>query len=121
MGPKITLSDSYLPSRGPWGIHAGYRRLLPGQSKWRTFATLEYQVVFLEPRNPNNLDINGKNEIHELFFSYGIQYQIWKNLIIGNSIGAGVYFERFIDSLTGNRNTYNGFDGQVRLFAQYSF
>lgn len=121
VGPKITLSDSYLPSRGPWGIHVGYRRLLPGQSKLRTFATLEYQVVFLEPRNPNNLDIKGKNETHEIFLSYGIQYQIWKNLILGNSMGAGVYFERFIDSLTGNRNTYSGFNGQVRLFAQYSF
>ena len=121
MGPKISLSDSYLPSQGPWGVHAGYRLLLPGQSKLRSFTSLEYQVVFLTPHNPNNLDIKGTNKIHEIHFSYGIQYRVWKNLVIGNSMGAGVYFERFINTLTGNRNSYDGFDGQFRLFAQYAF
>jgi hypothetical protein len=120
-GPKITISDSYLPSKGPWGIHVGYRRLLPGLSKWRAFATFEYQLVFLEPYDPNDLDIKGKNEIHEFFLSYGIQYLVWRNLIIGNSMGAGVYVERFIDTLTGSKNSYDGFNGQFRLFAQYSF
>lgn len=121
VGPKITISDSYIPSEGPWGIHLGYRRLLPGQSKFRTFASVDYQLVFLEPYNPNGKDVNGKNEIHELFLSYGIQYRFWKNLIIGNSMGAGVYIERFIDSITGNKRFYNGYNGQIRLFAQYSF
>ena len=121
LGPKLTVSDSYLPSRGPWGIHAGYRRLLPGQSKLRTFAAFDYQVVFLEPFDPNNLDVKGKNEIHELILSYGIQYNLWKNVIIGNSMGAGVYFERFIDSVSGERTKFDGFNGQFRLFAQYTF
>ncbi len=121
VGPKIAVSDSYLPSKGPWGIHLGYRRLLPGQSKFRAFATFDYQLVFLKPYNPNNLDINGNNEIHEIILSYGIQYRIWKNLIIGNSMGGGLYFERFFDSVIGTKNSYAGFDAQLRLFAQYSF
>ena len=79
------------------------------------------KLFFLEPYNPNNLDIKGKNEIHELILSYGIQYLVFKNLIIGNSIGGGVYFERFVDSLSGKKRTYDGFNGQFRLFAQYSF
>ncbi len=121
LGPKITVSDSYIPTKGPWGIHAGYRRLLPGQSKFRSFASFDYQVVFLEPYNPNDLDVKGKNETHELFLSYGIQYQVWKNLILGNSIGTGAYIERFIDTVTGDKKNYNGFNGQFRFFAQYSF
>ena len=121
IGPKITVSDSYLPTEGPWGIHAGYRRLLPGQSRFRTFASFDYQVVFLEPYNPNNLEVKGKNEIHELFISYGIQYRVWENLIIGNSMGAGIYIERFIDVVAGGNNTYDGFNGLFRFFAQYSF
>jgi hypothetical protein len=121
VGPKFTISDSYQFSRGPWGIHAGYRRLLSGQSKFRTFAALEYQVEFVKPYNPNNLDVNGLNEIHELHFSYGIQYRIWKNLIIGNSMGGGVYIERFFESITGDKKSYDGYNGQFRLFAHYSF
>jgi len=121
VGPKISLSKSYLPSRGPWGIHLGYRRLLPRQSKWNSFASLEYQIAFLQPQNPYNLDINGKNEIHEIHLSYGIQFEVLKDLIIGNSIGAGVYFERFFDSLTGEKKSFDGYNAQVRLFAQYSF
>lgn len=121
LGPKITLSDSYIPTRGPWGIHAGYRRLFPGEGNFRTFVSFDYQLVFLEPFNSNNFNVNGKNEIHELLLSYGIQLRVWKNLIIGNSIGAGVYFERFAVSISDSKNTFEGFNGQFRLFAQYSF
>ena len=121
IGPKLVTSDVYLPLRGPWGLNLGYRRNILEKRNWKSFVSLDYQVVFIEPYNPRNLPVNGINNIQEFFFSYGFQFQIGSHLTIGQQIGAGGFIEKTIDVIQDKKNRVSNYTGLLSLFFNYKF
>lgn len=118
LGPKLVLSDTYLLSKGPLGLHTGYRYILSQNNRLQSFVSGEYQVIFFEPFAP---DIKGKNTTHELHFSYGLRIPLVGGLSVGNSLGFGGYWERLIDPFDQKTNVFEGLSTQIRIFVQYDF
>ncbi len=121
IGPKLVTSDTYLPLQGPWGLNLGYRRNILAKGAWKSFVSLDYQVVFMEPYNPRNLEVNGINTIQEFFFSYGFQFQIGERFVIGQQIGAGGFIEKTIDVIQDEKNRVANYSGLLSLFFNYKF
>ncbi len=115
-GPKLVYSDAYLLTDGPWGLHLGYRYRLAQRQRFQTYASLAYQVTWMENFVPN---ADGKNSVHEFHFAYGLEYQLGTRWTIGNSLGAGGYLERLRDPFRDRINTFNGFSAHVRLYLRY--
>ena len=118
LGPKLVLSDTYLITEGPWGLHLGYRRFLARSNKLTTFAALDYQLLLTEPFGGVE---KGKNATHEFHFSYGLEYRLGNYWTVGNQLGLGGYLERLIDPLTEAKQTYQGFSTLARVYIRYEF
>ena len=121
IGPKLAISDSYLPLKGPWGLSAGYRRNVLEKERWKSFVNLDYQIVFIKPYNPRNLEVNGINTIQELFIAYGFEFRIAKDFTIGQLIGGGGFLEKTIDVSEGKTNRIVNYSGLLSFFVNYTF
>ncbi len=113
LGPKWVLSDTYLLSRGPWGIDLGYRWNMVQRNKIQGFANVEYQAAFLRPAG------NGrKTVVQELHAAYGLQWQLSNQWKIGNSIGLGGVQETSKQP-NGTIARLDGFSFLFKLFLNY--
>ena len=121
VGPKLVLSDIYLPTQGPWGLIVGYRRNLLNNKRLKSFVNLDYQITFLKLYNPLNLPVSGMNNIHELFLTYGFQYQLNPHISVGQFIGGGGVLEKSIDISEQKTNRVLGYSGVFGLFVNYTF
>ncbi|GEM_PF-2676627 len=120
-GPRLLTSDSYVPTKGPWGLNTGLTWFFQGNEKLRALVNLDYQLALLKPYNPHNLPERGLNTTHEFNLSYGFTYYFLQNIGIGNSIGFGQYLERFHDLQEDIIRTYSGYSGLIRIHIHYSF
>ena len=119
-GPKISLTNFYLPFQSFWGINTGIRHDFAQLQKLKTFFNIDYQNMLI--RTARISGVKRKfNTIHEINFSYGIQYQIFKKISVGNSIGFGRYFEFYNDLTQNRRLIFKGYNGLLKLFVQYEF
>jgi len=121
LGPKITVTNAYLPQNGPWGIQGGYRRILISKEKLTSFVNLDYQLAFRKPYNPTQLVVNTWNRIHEFHLHYGFTFKVFNRFYIGNQIGIGAYLEKNIDLIEDIQRSFSGFSSQFKLFFQYRF
>lgn len=117
-GPKVVYSDANTLFDTPWGFQLGYRRLFAVSEKLMALATLDYQLVFFEYEG---LTTNELNAIHEVHFSYGLQYFLTEQWSIGNTIGGGGYIERLVDPFDGRVDVFTGYSAHVRIFITYHF
>lgn len=101
--------------QGKWGAVSGYRYFFHPEDKFATFLNLDYQLVI-----QNGFRYSGekarKNYLHQAHFSYGLQYRISDVFSIGNSLGAGIYFQNLYSRITEKRTVYKGYDGLIRVF-----
>ena len=121
IGPKLLLSDSAVPTQGPWGLRFSYRYNVINKNRFSGYAQLAYQLTWLEIYNPNNLPSDEQNRIHEGLLIYGFSYNINDHWRISQSLGVGGYIERLVD-LIGETVQYNdGFSAWVGLELNYRF
>jgi hypothetical protein len=121
IGPRLVLSDMYLPSKGPWGIYLAYRRNVLESQKVSSFAGIDYHTTYMRPYNPQNISIRKYNAINELALSYGFMYNLSSRFSLGNSIGLGAYREKYYDVLEERKSTRIGFTKLIKLFVHYNF
>lgn len=101
--------------QGKWGTVSGYRYIFHPEDRLATFLNLDYQLVI-----QNSFRYSGeparKNYLHQAHFSYGLLYRISEVFSIGNSIGAGIYFQNLYSRVIEKRTVYKGYDGLIRVF-----
>ena len=119
-GPKISLTNFYLPFQSFWGINTGIRHDFARTQKLKAFFNIDYQNMLIRTSRISG-DKRKFNTIHEINFSYGIQYNILKKISVGNSIGFGRYFEFYNDFTQNRRVIFKGYSGLLKLFVQYEF
>lgn len=121
-GPKISLTQTYIPGRGPWGGNSGFRYLfLTNHDRWRFFFNVDYQLAFYSAFKQAGEKGSKKNFIHELNFGYGVRFKISERLYVAQSIGMGKYFESYYSYKTDTRARYSGYDALLRLVVKYKF
>lgn len=111
IGPKWVLSDSYLISRGPWGLDIGYRWNMVRQKRRSAFVSVEYQSVY-----QNTGSSNRKITVHETHLVYGFQWQLGERWKLGNSLGLGGVMEKSRDIISGEVNNLGGFSVLFKIF-----
>ena len=121
MGPKLLLSDTAVPTEGPWGFRWSYRYTLVEKNRFSGFVQINYLLTWLEVYNPNNLPNNDHNRIHEGHFIYGFHFKIGDHWRITQSLGVGGYLERLVDLIGEKVARNNGFSAWVGLELGYRF
>ncbi len=121
VGPHLVISNSYLPSRGPLGLQAGYRFNWLQKGRLKAFANLDYQAAFWRPYDPQKLGDGGLNRVHEFHAGYGILFRLADHWWVGNHLGLGGYLEEYIDVRESETNHFSGFSSLIRAFVSYGF
>ncbi|HET6245708.1 MAG: hypothetical protein H0V01_04160 [Bacteroidetes bacterium] len=119
LGPKISLSNYYMPLSSIWGINMGIRHDFAQAGTLKAFFNIDYQNSLFRP---NGFSEKIKyNIIHEFNASYGLHYNLFKGLSIGNSIGFGRYLEFYHDIIENRKNIYQGYSGLLKIHMNYDF
>lgn len=118
-GPKISLSNYYLPLYSIYGINSGIRSTFAQSGRLKAFFNLDYQNSFSKTNKPSKTI--KFNTIHEFNFSYGIHYNFSEQFSIGNSIGFGRYLEFYNDIKENRKIIFQGYSGLLKFFIQYEF
>jgi hypothetical protein len=122
LAPKISLTQTYIPGRGPWGLNSGFKYLfLTNHERWRFFFNIDYQLALYNAFRQAEEKGKKKNYIHEINAGYGVRFKINERLYIGQSIGVGKYFENYYSYKTESRKTFSGYDALLRLYIKYRF
>lgn len=120
LGPKISITNTYLFNKGPLGAVGGYKYFfLSDLKRWKVFANLDYQVFIFKAYEGVGNPSNHKNFIQEINLSYGTQFQITPRFFISNSIGVGKYFESYYSFRNGDRVRLHGYNALLRILLKY--
>ncbi len=118
-GPKILLTESYLPFRNIWGIHAGYAYRVLQQGRWQADAGVDYQCSFYKPYSITGN--NRYNRVQEIYFLLGLAYRIRPEGRIGIKLqlGSGLYADTWHDLVEGRKRTGLGRASTGRFTVSY--
>ncbi|HEX8545538.1 MAG TPA: hypothetical protein VF691_01175 [Cytophagaceae bacterium] len=120
LGPKISISHTYLFHKSPYGGVIGYRYFfLSDLKRWKVYFNTDYQMYIFKSFNGQNQKGTLNNYIHEISLGYGIQFKISRRFYISNSISIGKYFESYYNSKSEDRTNLNGYNSLLRLFLKY--
>lgn len=121
-GPKLVLSDNYLPGKSSYGYDAGYSYTAFASRHWVSTAGVDFQSSYYTPFNAKYFKEVKKNTVNELTFSLGMAYVFDKSgrLSLGLNLGTGMFFERYQDLGQGTTNTNSGLTQMVRLNLHYN-
>ncbi|MEO1627001.1 MAG: hypothetical protein AAFV25_17745, partial [Bacteroidota bacterium] len=120
-GPRLLLSNSHLPLKGPWGGALGYRIRLLQSRRLLSTASVEYKFILSEPYDPLQLGGDFLNSIHEWHLSYGLWYRLNDHWQLGSTIGTGFYLERLTDLQEQRKQGFSGYSGQLGFLVRYVF
>lgn len=121
-GPKLPISKTYLPFKGPLGWNLGYRHEYNRGEKKRIslFFNVDYQVAISNAYSGIE-ESEKKNYIHELFVGYGAQLRLTERLYLCNVIGVGGYLESYYNVDLKFRRNYGGYNHLFKFFLNYKF
>ena len=102
LGPTLSVSNSYLPGKGPWGINTGWRYTYANHKSVGAFILVDYRNSFYRPYDPYNLRPQIYNSIHEINLALGFKWQFVPEWYFKAAIGTGIYYEKSHD-IVGNR------------------
>ena len=115
LGPKLAIRESYLPTRGPWGIVTSiFYSPTDNKKKLKSQINLEYQALFVQPFCPEGCATK-LNVVHEYALGYGYLLQISERFSIFNSILLGRYSQVFYNDEFKQRTFQSGFNTIVKF------
>ncbi|MEM7102496.1 MAG: hypothetical protein AAF502_05125 [Bacteroidota bacterium] len=115
VGPKLTLSDSYLVTDGPFGFSSSFFFFPNGRDrKFSSFINFDYQVNFQKAFCPTGTCSRKTNFTHEYNLGYGFVYQV-KRVGLMNAINIGRYSENFYNQLTQQRFKNSGYNTLIKI------
>lgn len=125
VGPKLSVADSYLPSKGPFGGVAGYKfYFLPDYNcvgRFGFFANIDYQLQRYRAFNRDGGRASGHNSLHELNLGYGLEYRLTNHWRINNVFGFGRYWEFYQNATRQSEYSHVGYNRLVRAQILYTF
>ena len=123
-GPKLSLADSYLPSKGPFGGIGGYKfYFLPDYNcvgRFGFFANLDYQLQRYRAFDRDGGRTGRHNSLHELSIGYGLEYRLSNRWRINNVFGFGRYWEIYQNATRAQEYRQTGYNRLVRLQVLYT-
>ena len=124
-GPKISVADSYLPSKGPFGGIGGYKfYFLPDYNcvgRFGFFANIDYQLQRYRAFNRDGGRASEYNSLHELNLGYGLEYRLTNHWRVNNVFGFGRYWEFYRNATRESDYSQGGYNRLVRLQILYTF
>lgn len=120
IGPKISITNSYLFTRAPYGGVLGYRYFfLSDLKRWKVYFNTDYQLYVFRSYTGINQQGKLRNYIHEINLGYGVQFKINERFYVSNSISIGKYFESYYNTKSEERINLNGYNALLRIFFKY--
>lgn len=118
-GPRILLTESYLPFRSIWGVHAGYNYRVLQQERWQADAGIDYQCSFYKPYSLGGNNRN--NRVQEIYFLLGLAYRVRpeSRIRIKLQLGSGLYADTWHDLVEGRKRTGLGRASTGRFTISY--
>lgn len=118
IGPKLVVSQTYLPGTLVWGGTAGYTYGILAQRRWATQFNLDYQNAIY----PSALAPSQTNYIHELGASLMLTYSpVPRFLYLSLSFGGAGYMENYYSGVTADRASGMGITPSLRLWLTFAF
>lgn len=118
-GPKISVTRTYLPLKGPWGWNIGYRHDIPRPNKnINFFFNTEYQILGSKAFS-QNVETIKRNFVHEAFIGYGVQVRLFNHFYLGNMMGIGGHIESYYNPDLEWRQTFAGLNKVFKIFIHY--
>ena len=116
-GPKVVLSDNYLPGKPSFGLNIGYSYLLLACKHWTSSVFINYESSYYRPYNAVLYDFNRKNRVDEFTGGLGLTYKFGNNgpFSISLNAGSGAFVEHFYDVIEGTKHSSSGISQSVRL------
>lgn len=115
VGPKVSLTRSYRPLSGPWGIIAGGDYVLNPAAELQSMLHAQYQATFFSGGG------GGIDAIHEAFLGYGARYNLAPQFFIGADAAIGFYIQSNYVETTAVRRRFAGYNGLLQLNVGYEF
>jgi hypothetical protein len=121
-GPKLQLSRTYLPLKGPFGWNIGYRHEYNKNPEKFTnfFFNIDYQIGISKAFSRIE-ETNKMNYVHEAFIGYGVQFRLCSRIYLANVLGIGGHFESYYNTDFDSRRTYAGYNNMFKFFLNYKF
>ena len=120
LGPKFSITQTYLFGKAPYGGVAGYRYFfLSDLKRWKVYFNTDYQLYLFRSFNGQNEKGALNNHIHEISLGYGVQFKLNERIYFSNSISIGKYFESYYNPKTEERTNLNGYNSLLRLIVKY--
>lgn len=123
-GPKLSLVDSYLPTKGPFGAVAGYKfYILPDYKcagRFGFFFDVDYQGQLYRAFRRDGSRSGQYNQLHELQIGYGLECRLGTRWRVNNVFGFGRYMEIYNNATSGQQYTQSGYNRLVRLQLLYT-
>ena len=114
-GPKISLSKSYLPWKGPWGIFATGIYTFNPEQRLQHSAQVNYEWLLFKQKGQRG------DYLHELTAGYGLRYLVAAGFYIGNQLGLGFHFnDNYLEPIQ-KRTRSSGYNAMFRLMIGYEF
>lgn len=118
-GPKIALSETRIPTRGPVGLDASLTYFTKCDCRIKGFVTGNYQYIAFSP--PYQFEDEGRIRVHEAQIGFGMHWQATGRLRIFSAIYAGRYTERW-PGFYGNTSVWqSGYNSMIRVGIGYQF
>lgn len=119
-GPKLLLTESYLPYRNVWGIHMGYAYRILDQQRWKGDVALDYQCSFYRAQGYNASDRH--NRIQELHLMLGLSYHPHPEArtAMKLQLGSGLYADTWHDYTEDRKRTGMGRAAAARFTVSYT-
>ena len=125
VGPKLSLADSYLPSKGPFGGIGGYKfYFLPDYNcvgKFGFFANIDYQLQRYRAFDRDGGRTSRYNSLHEFNIGYGLEYRLSNRWRVNNVFGFGRYWEIYQNATRDAEYRQTGYNRLVRFQVLYTF
>ena len=114
LGPTLSISNSYLPGKGPWGVHSGWKYTYASHKSVGAFILVDYRNSFYRPYDPYKLKPSLYNSIHEINLALGFKWQFVPEWYFKAAIGTGVYYEKSHDIIGDKLITHSGYSDLLR-------
>ena len=120
-GPRLALSEAYLPSEGPWGAAVSWQLMTSAtEKKFYSFFNTDYQVTFQRSFCSGSDCEQKTNYTQEFSAGYGMGWKISPSFDLFNAVYFGFYREDFYNFREDNRFTNYGFNSLIRVGLSYT-
>ena len=120
VGGQISLRQSYVFGRKIFGLYANWKYHLLENKRLSSFIGANVQSLIYKPV-VRGVELQERNSVIEYSLIQGVEYVIWKGLVIGEWLGIGRFAERLLNLQTKKITVFDGTDFSGKVYLAYQF